>query len=335
MANVNLKHLDLNLLVVFEAVYSAGSISHAAGQLAMSQPAVSNALARLRDLLDDPLFVRAKGGVEPTTRAKALIDPIREALGLIGLHIGSPDAIDLASCRRMFRISTMDALEPLLIPPLLNIIAKRAPGITIEGLASHRDIAQDVLAGKLDLACFAYPATSPEISIEPIGPVDVVAIARRDHPLIGMSLDVPMMRGLSYVALTSELRGFTQVDRELLVHGIKRRVVMSVSRLWSVPSIVAGTDLVGMIPRAFADCVAANFDIVIHELPVAISGQHVYLMWNRKMDGDIAHKWLRDHLLQVARQKLVAQDAIGSGSGASASQSDRGDSLDASRKING
>jgi DNA-binding transcriptional LysR family regulator len=311
MANVNLKHLDLNLLVVFEAVYSAGNISHAAGQLAMSQPAVSNALARLRDLLDDPLFVRAKGGVEPTTRAKALIEPIRQALGLIGLHLGSPDTIDLASYRRTFRISTMDILEPLLVPPLLNTIAKRAPGITIEGVASHPDIAQDVLAGTLDLACFAYPAKSPEISIVPIGPVDLVVIARRDHPLIGKRLDVPTMHGLLHVALTAELRSHAQVDRELLVHGIKRHVMMAVSRLWSVPSIVAETDLVGMVPRAFAEYVAANFDIAIHDLPVAISGQHLYLMWNKKMDGDGAHKWVRDHLLQVARQKLGAHDATG------------------------
>jgi DNA-binding transcriptional LysR family regulator len=311
MANVNLKHLDLNLLVVFEAVYSAGNISHAAGQLAMSQPAVSNALARLRDLLDDPLFVRAKGGVEPTTRAKALIEPIREALGLIGLHLGSPDTIDLASYRRTFRISTMDVLEPLLVPPLLNAIAKRAPGITIEGVASHPDIAQDVLAGTLDLACFAYPTKSPEISIVPIGPVDLVVIARRDHPLIGKRLDVPTMHGLLHVALTAELRSHAQVDRELLVHGIKRHVMMAVSRLWSVPSIVAETDLVGMVPRAFAEYVAANFDIAIHDLPVAISGQHLYLMWNKKMDGDGAHTWVRDHLLQVARQKLGAHDAMG------------------------
>src|SRR6195952_4618132 len=120
MSAVNLKNLDLNLLVVFEAIYSAGNISHAATQLAMSQPAVSNALARLRELLNDQLFVRATRGVEPTTKAKAMIGPVREALGLIGTQLGRSGEDDLASYRRTFRISPMDVLEPLIIPPLLN-----------------------------------------------------------------------------------------------------------------------------------------------------------------------------------------------------------------------
>ena len=307
MPGVNLKTLDLNLLVVFEAIYSAGNISHAADHLAMSQPAVSNSLARLRDLLDDQLFVRAKRGVTPTTKAQAMIGPVREALGLIGIQLGGKE-IDLKSYRRTFRISAMDVIEPLVMPPLLNMITGSAPGVSIEGVASRPDIVQDVLDGTLDLACFIYPVTSPEISIVPIGPVDLVAIARPDHPMIGNKLEAGVMNELSYVALSAELRGFTQVDRELLVHGIKRRIVMSVSRLWSVPSIVAETDLVGMVPRAFARHVAKIFDLVIHELPVPLAEQHLYLMWNIKVDTDPGHSWLRELLIPIARQTLAASE---------------------------
>ncbi len=305
MPGVNLKTLDLNLLVVFEAIYSAGNISHAADHLAMSQPAVSNSLARLRDLLDDQLFVRTKRGVTPTTKAQAMIGPVREALGLIGIQLGGAE-IDLKSYRRTFRISTMDVIEPLVMPPLLNAIIASAPGVSIEGVASRPEIVQDVLDGTLDLACFIYPVTSPEISIVPIGPVDLVAIARPDHPAIGEKLEAAMMNDLAYIALSAELRGFTQVDRELLVHGIKRRIVMSVSRLWSVPSIVAETDLVGIVPRAFANHVADIFDVRIHALPVPVAEQHLYLMWNIKMDTDPGHTWLRELLIPIAKQALAA-----------------------------
>jgi DNA-binding transcriptional LysR family regulator len=306
MSGANLKTLDLNLLVVFEAIYSAGNISHAATQLAMSQPAVSNSLARLRDLLDDQLFVRAKRGVEPTTRAKAIIGPVREALGLIGTQLGGTDQADPASYRRRFRISAMDVLEPLMIPPLLNLLAERAPGVTIESVMARPEIVQDVLAGTVDIACFPYPVTSPEISIVAIGPQDVVLVARRDHPLTGKTIDASIMNDLSYVALATDMRSFTQIERELLVHNIKRRIVMAVARAWSMPSIVADTDLVAVLPRAFAHYVARAFDLVIHEFPVKTSDQHLYMMWNTKLDADPAHKWLRELLLAIGRQKLGA-----------------------------
>ena len=311
MAGVNLKNLDLNLLVVFEAIYSAGNISHAATQLAMSQPAVSNSLARLRELLNDPLFVRAKRSMEPTTKAKAMIGPVREALGLINIHLGTVNDTDLASYQRTFRICTMDILEPLLIPQLLNLLAERARGISIEGVMARPEIVQDILAGTVDIACFSYPVTSPEVSIVPMGPVDLVVVARRKHPLIGNKLEAAALNEMSHIALAVDLRGLTQVDRELMVHGIRRHIVMSVSRLWSMPSIVAQTDLVGMIPRAFANHVAAHYDIEIHDLPVAISDQHLYMMWNTKLDADPAHKWVREQMLKTAATVLKSATAPG------------------------
>jgi DNA-binding transcriptional LysR family regulator len=304
MTGVNLKNLDLNLLVVFEAIYSAGNISHAATQLAMSQPAVSNALGRLRDLVGDQLFVRGRRGVEPTTKAKEMIGPVREALGLIGNQLGGQNKTDLASYKRTFRICTMDILEPLLIPHLLNALAERAPGILIEGVMARPEIVQDVLAGTVDLVCFSYPVTSPEVSIVPMGPVDLVVVARRNHPRIGKKLEAAALNEMSHIALSVDLRGFTQVDRELMIHGIRRHIVMSVARLWSVPSIVAQTDLVGMIPRAFANHVAKHFDIEIHDVPVPISDQHLYMMWNTKLDADPAHTWVREQMLKMAAAAL-------------------------------
>jgi DNA-binding transcriptional LysR family regulator len=304
MSAVNLKDFDLKLLVVFEAIYSTGNISRAAEKLALSQPAVSNLLARLRELTGDPLFARGRRGVEPTGKAQAMIGPVREALGLIGRQFGHSDEIDLATYRRAFRISVMDPLEPLLLPPLLNLIDERAPGVTIEGVAPRIEFVQDVLSGTVDLVCFAFPITSPEISVVPLCPVDIVLVARRNHPGIGKTLDVEAMNALGFIALAIELRSMTLVDRELLVHGIKRRVVMSVARMWSVPALVAQTDLVATLPRGFANYCAQNFDLAVHDLPVRIAEQHMYMMWHTKMDGDPGHKWLRETLQATARERL-------------------------------
>jgi DNA-binding transcriptional LysR family regulator len=303
---VNLRDLDLKLLVVFEAIYASGNISRAAEKLAMSQPAVSNQLARLRELLDDPLFARGRRGVEPTVKAQTMIGPVREALGLIGRQFGDATEIDLSTYRRTFRISMFELLEPMLMPPILNLIAENAPGISIEGSSPRPEFAQDILNGTLDLVCYAYPITSPDISVAPLAATEVVVIARRNHPRIGKTLDVETLGKLGYVALAADLRQTTMVDRDLLVHGIKRRVVYGVPRLWSIPAQVAATDLIAIMPRQFAAYLAPKFDLDVHEMPVKGPVQHMYMAWHIKTDGDPGHKWLREAMMAAAKERLGA-----------------------------
>jgi DNA-binding transcriptional LysR family regulator len=302
----NLRDLDLKLLVVFEAIYAAGNISRAADKLAMSQPAVSNQLARLRELIGDPLFARGRRGVEPTVKAQTMIGPVREALGLIGRQFGDADEIDLATYRRTFRISMFELLEPILMPPIVSVIADRAPGISIEGNLPRPEFAQDILNGTLDLVCYAYPITSAEITVMPLVPIEVVVIARRNHPHIGKTLDLEALGALGYVGLAADLRQTTMVDRDLLPHGIKRRVVYGVPRLWSIPAQVASSDLIAIMPRQFEAYVAPRFDLDVYEMPVKMPVQHIYMAWHVKMDGDPGHKWFREALLATARDRLGA-----------------------------
>jgi DNA-binding transcriptional LysR family regulator len=305
MSGVNLKDLDLKLLVVFEAIYATGNISRAAEKLAMSQPAVSNLLARLRELIDDPLFVRGgQRGVQPTVKAQAMVGPVREALGLIGRQFGPSDAIDLATYRRTFRLSILEAFEPILMPPVLDIIDKHAPNIVVESILPHTEFVKDVLSGTLDLVGFIYPVTSPEISVVPLGPADIVVLARHGHPRIGATLSLETYGSLGHVALAIEVRGTTMIDRELLLHGIKRRVVYTVPRTISLLHAVASTDLVCAVPRQLAEYAAHNLGVVVHEMPVKLAEQHAYLMWHSKMDQDPGHTWLRESILDVARQRL-------------------------------
>ena len=166
---VNLKNVDLNLLVIFEAVYATGNISRAAERLGMSQPAVSNALARLRDLVGDPLFVRGPRGVAPTAKTRQLINPVRESLGLIGRHLGTASHIDLATYKRLFRIVMVDPIEAIVMPTVLRTVTEQAPGISIECIQGHANIYDEIRSGTIDLACFPFPVDTTDIVDKPGG----------------------------------------------------------------------------------------------------------------------------------------------------------------------
>jgi len=303
MPGVNLKNLDLNLLVVFEAIYTAGNISHAANQLAMSQPAVSNALARLRDLVGDPLFARAKRGVEPTSKAQEMIGPVRDALGLIKRQLDGGGDIDLATFKRRFRILMIDALEPILVPPVIKIITDQAPGIQIESLSGYRvDFVDAIKSGTLDLAFFVYPVNEPDIVVVPICTVDVVFVARRGHPKIGKRLDAESFQSLRQIALVPEMRTMNNVDRDLAAHQMPRNIAYMVNRFWSMPALIERSDLIGPMPRRFAEEISKNFDIVIHEAPVAMAEQYLYMVWHAKNNTDAGHRWLREAFLAAIPQ---------------------------------
>lgn len=297
----SLKNADLNLLVIFEAIYATGNISRAAERLGMSQPAVSNALARLRELVDDPLFVRAPGGVRPTGKTREMIQPVREALALIERNLGQTPNIDLATYKRLFRIIIVDPLEPIMMPTIIGTIAEQAPGINIECVQPHPKVYDDIRNSIIDVACFPFPVDATDIVAKPLAPVDLVVVARRDHPGIKKPLDVETFQRLPHIGLRRELRGLTNIDRSLSVDNIERRVLYMASKIWSIPAMVERTDLISMLPRAFVKSVADNFALDIHELPVAIPEQYNYIAWHINSDHDPGHIWLREQMTLAAR----------------------------------
>jgi DNA-binding transcriptional LysR family regulator len=302
---MELNNLDLNLLVVFEAIYSTGSISHAGKQLGLSQPAVSNALARLRELTDDALFERARRGVDPTAKAHRLIGPVREALGLIQGQLEGGRPFDLASYKRQFRILMFDPLEPIMLPPVLRQITRQGPGVAIECVRATADFADGLRGGTIDLACYAYPVNAPDIVVTPIVSADPVVIARRGHPGIGATLDIATYGSLGHVTLVPELRAVANLDQDVAAYGITRRVVYMVNKTWSIAPIVARTDLLGTLPRWFALEFARNFDIAIYDMPVKVPMHTVYMLWHQKSTSDPGHEWLRETMLAAMRETLA------------------------------
>lgn len=301
MPHKNIRNIDLNLLVVFDAVFATGNISHAAKQLALTQPAVSNAIARLRDHFDDPLFTRAGRGMTPTSRSQQMIGPIRDALQLIRQQVEGDAEINLATYKRTFQILILDPLEPILMPPLLQTITEQAPHVVVESRPpTQADVIKQIVDGTIDLACYPFLTSAPGLMIAPLGPCDYIVVARRGHPKIGKRLDQATYMSLGHVALINELRKHSTIDRDVTTRAGTRRFVYMVNKVWSVPAIVASTDLVCVLPRQFALKVAPIFDLVIHEAPVPIEEQEYHMMWHERHNSDPGHKWLRDALLANA-----------------------------------
>lgn len=298
---VNLKNVDLNLLVIFEAIYSSGNISRASERLGMSQPAVSNALARLRELVGDPLFVRALRGVEPSTKARELINPVREALGLIGRQLDAGPTIDLTSYSRLFRVVMVDALEPIIMPAVVRTLLSEAPSVNIECIQGDGHFYEGVRNGTIDLACFAFPVDTTEMIVQTLCAADLVVVSRRNHPAIAKPLNLETFGQLPQIALGRELRGLTNIDRNLIAKGITRRVGYMAAKIWSIPPMVERTDLIGILPRRFVQELADNFALDIHELPIEMPEQFMYMMWHPNSELDPGNKWLRDSIMQAMR----------------------------------
>jgi DNA-binding transcriptional LysR family regulator len=295
--SANLKNMDLNLLVIFEAIYSNNNISRASERLGMSQPAVSNALARLRQAFDDPLFIRSPKGVEPTVKARELISPVREALGLIGRQLPSGANFDLASYKRIFRVVVADPLEPVIMPAMVRAIINQAPGIAIECVQAHAELYDELRTGLLDLVCFSFPADMTDIVYQPICRADLVVVSRRDHPHIRKPLDLATFGKLRHITLNRELRSMTNVDKSLAVTSTSRQVAYMASKLWSMPPMIERTDLVGILPRLFVTSISENFDLDVHELPTEIPEQHFFMAWPVAANLDQGHIWMREQLM--------------------------------------
>ncbi|VAV92362.1 Transcriptional regulator, LysR family [hydrothermal vent metagenome] len=295
------KELDLNLLLVFEAVYSTGNISRAADMLDRSQPAVSNALSRLRDHLDDPLFVRSGKGVAPTPRARALIGSVREALGTIRKGISPETSFDPKTTRRHFSLILADPMEPLIMPPLIRLVQDGQISFELQP-PQVMNIEEALIDGKSDMAVFLFPANLSALHCEPLCPVDLVMLARKDHPRVQGSITEQNMVEEGHIILSLSPGKLANSEKISIWKRGNRRNVCYINKLSSVASLVAGTDLIGLVPRLYANYLAQVLDVQILDLPTPITDQQFFMIWNKSNDNDSAHIWLRQQIRTLITQ---------------------------------
>jgi DNA-binding transcriptional LysR family regulator len=294
----NLRGVDLNLLPVFEAVYEQGSLSRAAELLAMTQPAVSHAMTRLRLTFKDELFIRRSRGVMPTPVADSIYAKLRGALGAIRETVTERTAFDPRTADRRFAVSIAHPLGPMIAVRLQERLARIAPGILVEFSTRSRPIELDrgLREGRVDAALDWIVPTEGRFHEETLFEDAVVAVARQGHPALGRTRTAADLRSASFVTLRY------RIDAEQAVPGIREwrrlrlRAALEVSELLEVFMVASQSDLFGLIPRSMLKVARENFGL--RKLPV---GPHaapvpIKLVWHESRDADRGHAFLRKQI---------------------------------------
>jgi len=302
---MDLTGFDLNLLRVFVAIAKERSVTRAGEQIAMSQPAVSAALNRLRYVLDDQLFVRRGNDMVPTPRAELLIGPVQDALERLQAALQVKRAFDPAAAQRIYTILGADFFSMLLMPALSARLATLAPGIRLRLLDSTRsdndrmlleDAADVVLEGPLDLPDW--------VSRQTLFKSEFTVIARQDHPRLraegiepGDVIPLDLFCELPHALRTVEggMTGFTDAALERV--GRSRRVMLVLPHFHAVLTAVSRGELIAMIPRRFAEAFAPAVDVGLYRSPVDMPAPEIQMYWHSRHDRDPAHQWLRSQIV--------------------------------------
>ncbi len=298
----SLRGIDLNLLTVFDAVMREESFSRAAGTLGMTQPAVSNAVARLRHTFDDPLFVRTRYGMTPTERASELIGPVREALGILQETLDSATAFDPARSNRTFRLAMGDYGELILLPALLRLFGDCGGDMTVQvDPESDVDSLAGLKRGAVDFFFDYRPPDDAQLDACSLGDEEVVVIARQAHPLAGKRLTKKTYLAAKHVVLTQRDASRTLLESLWPQHeSIPRKVMARVRQYAAMPSLVVQTDCLATLPRRMAELSAQRFPLEIYPLPFSSRRVPSYMIWHRSRARDKGHRWLKQAIQEMA-----------------------------------
>ncbi|MFQ3249570.1 LysR family transcriptional regulator [Glaciecola sp.] len=295
---MNLNRIDLNLFAVFDAIYTAGSLTKAADVLCITQPAVSNSLARLREMLNDPLFVRTGHSMTPTPVAQNIIGPARDALSLLRKSVQDSHIFEPTTAHKAFNFASRDLLEVSIMPRLMALLQKNAPNITLTNYEIARtNVVSAMASGSLDFFADASAFTDPHLLKQKIASDRFVVLARKNHPMLKNGLDLETFLELGHINVSHRKKGAGPIDIELDKLGKKRKEVMRGQHFLTVPSAIVKTDLIACLPYHLAK----HYDLAIYEMPFEIPPVEYYLYWHVSADHDHAHIWMREQIMEVAK----------------------------------
>lgn len=295
---MNLNRIDLNLFAVFDAIYTAGSLTKAADVLCITQPAVSNSLARLREMLNDPLFVRTGHSMTPTPVAQNIIGPAREALALLRKSVQDSHVFDPVSAEKSFHFATRDLLEASMMPRLLAKLQNEAPKITLTNYEIPRSqVVSAMASGSLDFYADASTFTDPHLCKHKIAQDRFVVMARKNHPDLKQGLDLDTFLRLGQINVSHRRSGAGPIDIALDKIGKRRKIVMRGQHFLTVPSAIVKTDLIACIPYHLAK----HYELSIYEMPFDVPPVEYFLYWHVSADHDHAHMWMREQITAVAK----------------------------------
>jgi DNA-binding transcriptional LysR family regulator len=306
--SVNINSVNLNLLLAFEALLEEQNVSRAATRIGISQPAMSNALARLRELFNDPLFRRTSRGMKATSRALELAGPVRNGLTQLRGAFADRPLFDPRASTRSFRLAMTDYAELVLLGPLLQSVARAGGSTQIVVRRVERIFLppeEELRAGSFDAAIGFYPdanSLDPHTRSLDLFAEQNVCIARKGHPLLrkGFTLRHFVVAGHIGVFYRDETVGL--VDNILAGYGLRRRLLATTPHFLSAVCVVAKSDLIAIVPAGLAARFQRQFGLEIRRSPVRLPTFHMRLLWNEHNSEDPALEWLRSEIVKcVAR----------------------------------
>jgi DNA-binding transcriptional LysR family regulator len=302
----NLARIDLNLLVLFEAVLEERHVGRAAARLHVSPSAVSHGLGRLRRLMHDPLFLRQPKGVVPTERAKQLGTPVADILERTRQVMENAEAFDPATSRRRFVIGAPDAASAVLLPPLLAEMRNAAPGIdlAVRNLVGQFEMALNELDNRtLDVALLPLASVPTRFVARVLYDEDFVIARRAGHPM-GAKLTLARYCAAPHLVVSVSGDPHGMVDIFLAERGMSRRVALTVSNFMQALAIVAESDLVAALPRRFVARYAARFKVVCSEPPAPLMTGPIRAIAPQVATHDRGLSWLLGALERSAKAAL-------------------------------
>ncbi|SEB23133.1 LysR family transcriptional regulator [Variovorax sp. YR216] len=310
--DVNFRTLDLNLLRVFDEVMAERNLTRAARNLSITQPAVSNALRRLRDVLGDELVRRSGAGVEPTPRALALWPAVRDALRQLQ-HTLAPGEFDAGVADTTFLLAMADATAAELMPGLVGIVESEARAVSLRVLPlTTRDPRRMLENEEVDMAIGYFPAVIASLAAKGQSEVgtpfetmrlyvgEYVCVMRRDHPLASAPLTLDAYCEARHLLVSFSGRPYGFIDQTLGALGRERRIVVTVNQFFTAGRVVANSDLLTVMPRHFVRVTGIQDQLVLRDLPFEQPPVHVDALWHRRAQHAHAHAWLRQALLRSA-----------------------------------
>ena len=301
--------IDLNLFRVFDAVYRAGSITHAAAQLHLSQPAVSNALARLRLHLEDPLFVRQGRRVVPTPLARGFADDVARALASLKDAARSGHRFDPAVSTRRFVVGMRDVLEFALLPPLVQDLAARGPHLGLHSTRlERRRMSMHLGAGDLDLAIDVPIAAGDDVLRCVLLRADLHVAMREGHPLASRKLTIERWLSARHVVVSARASGPVIEDVTLAQLGLTRDVAVRCQHYSAAAQLVAASDLLLTLPRYDGRWLRTPLPLHLKPMPLPIPPVEISMYWHRSADADAGNAWLRERIQALATRRRGARE---------------------------
>ena len=291
---MQLSRIDLNLFTVFDAIYREGGITPASRRLHLSQPAVSHALGRLRELLNDPLFERRGHEMIPTPLARSLADSIAGSLGNLEQMLQRVVHFEPGTAQRCFTIAARESHELTFLPALLARIGSEASHIDIASVRiDRRDLEEDLQSGEVDLAIDVALPLSNDVRRERIGAEPLVVLVRPDHPGVQGKLDIETYTSLSHILITGRRRGGGYEDSALARLGMSRHIKMRCQQHAAASQVVSRSELLATMTRSQAVIVNRATDNQMLPFPIDAPPLESFLYWHSNVDEDPASQWFR------------------------------------------